>query len=190
MTTRPGHQPRVGFHVQAARIQGVWQLQPEPIIDSRGFFAETYRTSAVEEILGRPYSFAQSNHSRSQANTLRGFRSEPWDKLIYIPRGTALCVVVDPRPDSPTFRQHESFLLGDAPGRRERLLISRGLCNAFYTLTETDYLNDVSKEFDASVRRGFRWDDPALGIEWPCTDPLLSKADRMLPDFESYLSGQ
>lgn len=181
--------PRAHLELLPGRISGVWRFVTHALGDDRGFFCETYRDSVMSPALGRNYRFAQTNHSRSRANTLRGFRSESWDKLVYIPRGTALCVVVDPRKNSPTFRQHETFLVGDPPGGRERILISRGLCNAFYCLTETDYLNDVSAEFDASVRRGFRWNDPSLGIDWPCDSPLISDSDRALPDFETYLAG-
>lgn len=187
--TRQASQHRAGLSVRAGKIAGLWHILPEPIADSRGFFQETFRASLLTETLGRPYHFAQTNHSRSLAGTLRGFRAEPWDKLIYIPRGTCLCAVVDPRPDSPTFRQHETVLMGDPPGSRQRLLVSRGLCNAFYCLTEADYLNDVSAEYDPAVRRGFRWDDKALGIDWPCKAPILSDRDAALPDFETYLSG-
>ncbi|MCB1391302.1 MAG: dTDP-4-dehydrorhamnose 3,5-epimerase family protein [Rhodobacteraceae bacterium] len=182
--------PRVRLNLVPGRIGGTWLLQPEPIEDNRGFFVETYREALVSEALGRPYRFVQTNHSRSRAGTLRGFRSEPWDKLIYIPHGTALCVVVDPRRDSPTFGQHETFLLGDVPGRRDRLLVSRGLCNAFYCLTEADYLNDVSAEFEPTVRRGFRWDDPTLAIDWPDRSPSLSDHDATLPSFADYLAGR
>lgn len=171
-------------------IEGAWLLETDPIEDERGFFLETYRDTMIGAELGRPYRFAQGNHSRSTAGTLRGFRVEPWDKLIYVARGTALCVVVDPRPESPTFRQHTSALLGDAPGQRQRLLVSRGLSNAFYCLTEVDYLNDVSAEYDPDVRLGFRWDDPTLAIEWPSLTPLLSSSDRQLPTLDEMLSNR
>lgn len=181
--------PRAGLGLEPTRIEGLWRFIPDCIEDERGFFLESYRESLMQGVLGRPYRFAQSNHSRSKPNTLRGFRTEPWDKLIYVARGTALLVVVDPRRDSPTFGQHERFLMGDAPGERQRILLSRGLCNAFYCLTETDYLNDVSAEYEPSGRKGFRWDDPALGIDWPCEAPVLSAADRALPDFATFLEG-
>ncbi|WP_292024014.1 dTDP-4-dehydrorhamnose 3,5-epimerase family protein [Maritimibacter sp. UBA3975] len=188
-TTRLDALPRTGMTVEPCGIAGLWRVACEPVSDERGFFLETFRRSLVDPALGRPYQFVQGNHSRSAAGTLRGFRSEPWDKLIYVARGTALIVVVDPRPDSPTFRQHEKVMLGDAPGRRDRLLISQGLANAFYCVTEVDYINDVSQEYEPSVRRGFRWNDPTLGIDWPNRTPILSPADQSLPDFDAYQRG-
>ena len=95
-------------------ISGLALLQNDVFEDKRGFFTESYRADMIEQALGRPYRFAQGNHSRSQARTLRGFRVEPWDKLISVAHGTALIVVADPRPDSPTFGQHWSALIGDA----------------------------------------------------------------------------
>ncbi|MEC7764801.1 MAG: dTDP-4-dehydrorhamnose 3,5-epimerase family protein [Pseudomonadota bacterium] len=180
--------PRVGMSIEPGRIPGVWRLEGQPRDDERGFFVETFRQSLVAPDLGRPYEFAQMNHSRSKARTLRGFRSEPWDKLIYVPRGTALIVAVDSRPDSPTFRQHQSYVIGDAPGTRDHILISRGVSNAFYCFTETDYLNSVSDEYAPSGRRGFTWNDSSLAIDWPDMSPILSEADRNLPSFEDFLT--
>lgn len=123
----------------------------------------------------------QGNHSRSAPHVLRGFHVEPRDKLIYVVRGLATCVIADVRPDSPTFRQTETFLLGDAPGRRDRIFIAAGLANAVYCHSEVDYLNDVSEEFDPRNRSGVRWNDPALGVDWPTDAPILSDADKCQP---------
>jgi dTDP-4-dehydrorhamnose 3,5-epimerase len=181
--------PRTGMGIERGRIEGVWRLVTEPVDDERGFFTETYRGALIEEALGRPFRFAQGNHSRSVAGTLRGFRCEPWDKLVYVAHGTALIVVADPRPASPTFGQHEVFHLGDAPGGRDRILISKGLANAFYCVTEVDYINDVSAEYSPDGRRGFLWNDPELGVDWPTESPILSLADRSLPPFRDFVAG-
>jgi len=168
------------FH---SEIDGLLLVRWEPIGDSRGFFKHTYQHGELAEALGRDPRFRQGNHSRSKSRVLRGFHLEPWDKLIYVPRGRALCVVTDARRDSPTFRKHLSFDLGDQPGRLDRIFISKGLANAFYCHLETDYLNDVSEEFDPSNRRGFVWDDPDINVNWPDKSPLVSDQDRLLPKF-------
>jgi dTDP-4-dehydrorhamnose 3,5-epimerase len=167
--------------VLSTEIAGLFIVQWNVIKDARGFFKHTYQFGELARALGRDPRLRQGNHSRSQPGVLRGFHLEPWDKLIYVPRGHARCVVVDPRPGSPTFGRHLAFELGDEPGRRDRLLISRGLANAFYCYTETDYLNDVSEEFDPSNRLGFIWNDSDLGVEWPTASPLLSEQDMHLP---------
>ena len=163
------------------KLEGVFLIENNVLEDDRGFFLENYKASVLNKRLREPHRFAQSNHSRSQANTLRGFRKEPWNKLIYVVHGTALCVVVDTRPDSETFGQSETFLMGDSPGKRNRLYVPTGVSNAFYCLTEVDYFNDVSGEFEPSGRFGFRWNDPDVAVEWPCEDPVLSDTDKAQP---------
>jgi dTDP-4-dehydrorhamnose 3,5-epimerase len=169
-------------------IEGLLVVEWNVIEDSRGFFKHTYQFGELAAALGRDPRLRQGNHSRSRPGVLRGFHLEPWDKLIYVPHGHAMCVVVDPRPESPTFGRHLAFELGDAPGRRDRLLISKGLANAFYCHTEVDYLNDVSEEFDPSNRRGFLWNDPDLAIDWPIDSPILSPQDMQLPRLRDLLA--
>ena len=132
---------------------------------------------------------ARTTISRSKPGVLRGFRLERWDKLFYVVRGVAFCVVVDPRPDSPTFGRSETFLLGDSPGLRQRLFVAQGLANAFQALEETDYLNEVSEALRPDepprVRVGR---PPELGIEWPILPPILSDTDRLQPTFREMVS--
>ena len=162
-------------------IGGLLVVSWPVLADSRGFFKQTYQLSELSAVLGRDLRMQQGNHSRSMARVLRGFHAEPWDKLVYVIRGVATCVVADPRPDSPTFGHTASFLLGDDPGARNRLFISRGLANAFYCHTEVDYVNDVSEEFVPQAGFGIAWNDPDLAFPWPDTDPTLSEADRRQP---------
>ena len=162
-------------------IQGLFVVDSPLIEDARGFFRETYQLGAIREALGRDVTFRQGNHSRSAPGVLRGFHAEPWDKLVYVVRGTALCVVADVRPESQTFGFARSFLLGDAPGIRSRLLIVEGLANAVQAVTEVDYVNEVSEHFSPTDRRGFAWNDPTLDVAWQVADPILSAADAGLP---------
>lgn len=149
--------------------------------DSRGLFRQTYQAGVLEQVIGRQLRLRQGNHSRSRAGVLRGFHLEPWDKLAYVVRGTALFAVADLQPKSPTFGQTATVLLGDAPGSPARVFVPQGFANAFYCLTEVDYINDVSEEFDPTNRRGVIWNDPTLGVNWPSTDPQLSESDQRLP---------
>jgi dTDP-4-dehydrorhamnose 3,5-epimerase len=162
-------------------IQGLYLVQWTRFPDERGFFKHSYQLHELEEAVGRPVLLRQGNHSRSHPGVLRGFHAEPWDKLIYVVRGRARCVVADVRPDSPTFGTHVAFELGDEPGAYDRIFVEQGLANAFYAYDEVDYLNDVSREFDPSDRNGFAWNDPTLAIEWPTDSPILSEADAHLP---------
>lgn len=175
--------------VQLTAIDGLLVVAWDALLDERGLFKHTYQHSELTQALGREPRLRQGNHSRSHARVLRGFHVEPWDKLIYVPRGLATCVVADVRPDSPTFGRTERFLLGDAPGRLDRVFIHRGLANAFYCHAETDYLNDVSEEFDPAGRGGVAWNDPDLAVTWPDAHPILSDADRRQPTLKTLFPG-
>jgi len=176
--------------VRSTAISGLFIVSWDLVTDDRGFFRQTYQHGEISRAIGRELRMRQGNHSRSAARVLRGFHTEPWDKLIYVVRGLATCAVADVRPDSPTFGRSETFLLGDAPGNRDRIFISRGLANAFYCHAETDYLNDVSEEFDPDNRSGVRWDDPVLNVAWPDRDPILSAADRGQPLLRDLFPGR
>lgn len=167
--------------VHKTSIDGFLIIRWKLFEDGRGFFKQSYQAGEIADALGRAPKLGQGNHSRSRPKVLRGFHREPWDKLVYVVRGTALCAVADTRPDSPTFGKAETILLGDAPGERARLFISQGLANAFYCFSETDYINDVSEEFRPEGRGGVIWNDPTLAIDWPDKDPILSQTDTALP---------
>lgn len=167
--------------VERTSIAGLLVVKWDFFHDERGFFKQTYQHEEVAQALGRDPRLRQGNHSRSRARVLRGFHLEPWDKLIYVPRGLATCVVADVRPDSPTFGQTEKFLLGDSPGQLDRVFIHRGLANAFYCHEESDYLNDVSEEYAPTGRGGVAWNDSDLNVDWPDPSPILSEADQRQP---------
>ncbi len=171
--------------VQRTAIAGLMLITCERVHDERGFFKHTYQHSELADALGREPRLRQGNHSRSHARVLRGFHFEPWDKLIYVPRGLVTCVVADVRPDSPTFGHTARFLLGDSPGQLDRVFIHQGLANAFYCHTETDYLNDVSEEYTPAGRGGVAWNDPHLNVAWPDAHPILSDADRRQPTLQA-----
>ena len=168
--------------VQKSAINGLYIVTWEQLEDPRGFFLQTYQFGEISRVLGRNLRLRQGNHSRSRPRVLRGFHKEMWDKLVYVVRGHALCVVADTRPESPTFGTTLSFALGDPPhGQRVRLFISEGLANAIYCPVETDYLNDVSEEFEPSRRSGVIWNDPTLAVPWPDQQPILSATDSAHP---------
>lgn len=96
-----------------------------------------------------------------------------------------MAAIADIRPDSPTFGEARTFMLGDPPhGERVRLFISEGLANSFCTLGEqpVDYLYDVSDYWRPDVSKpSVAWDDPDLAVDWPLADPILSEADAANP---------
>jgi dTDP-4-dehydrorhamnose 3,5-epimerase len=170
--------------VERTAIDGLLVVRWETREDERGFFRQTYRFGELTEALTREPQLRQGNHSRSQPGVLRGFHAEPWDKFLYVARGTAFAAIADIRPASPTFAHVETFWLGDPPGERLRLFISDGLANSFCTVGDqpVDYLYDVSQEWHAGAdKRSIAWDDPDLAVSWPVPAPTVSEADRVNP---------
>lgn len=168
--------------IEATGIEGLLVVRQPTHHDERGFFRQTYQRFELADALGREPRLVQGNHARSSPGVLRGFHAEPWDKLVYVARGTAFCAVADIRTSSPTFAQVETFQLGDEPGEHVRLFIAEGLANAYCALTEVDYLYDVSVEWHPGLeRRAVAFDDPDLAVDWPVSEPILSAADRRNP---------
>ncbi len=164
-----------------------WLLEPERIADERGFFARTFcrRDFAAR---GLDPAIAQCsvsfNHRRG---TLRGlhFQAAPHEevKLVRVTRGAVWDVIVDLRPESPTFRKHFSIILS-AESRNE-LYIPKGMAHGFQTLEDgTEVFYQISEFYAPESARGYRWDDPTFAIPWPETVTVLSEKDRTLPLFE------
>ena len=167
----------------------------EPVVhgDERGFFVETFRAD-VAAAHGIPAEFVQDNHSRSRRGTLRGihFQTHPGQgKLVRVARGRVFDVVVDLRRGSPTFGQWEGVELDDASGRT--LWIPVGFGHGFLVLSEVaDLVYKCTNYYEAATEAGIRFDDPAVGIEWPrgvellyserdATAPLLADVADSLP---------
>lgn len=153
---------------------GVLLVEPRKHGDHRGFFSETYRKDALAEA-GFDTEFVQDNHSFSAAPyTVRGlhFQLDPFaqDKLVRVTRGAIFDVAVDIRPDSATFGRHVAVELSAQDWRQ--LLVPRGFAHGFQTVTpDCEVLYKVSAYYAHDAERGLRWNDPALGIDWPVSDP-------------------
>jgi dTDP-4-dehydrorhamnose 3,5-epimerase len=167
-------------------LAGAWVLEPERIADERGFFARTYcrRDFAAR---GLDPAIAQCsvsfNHRRG---TLRGlhFQAAPHEevKLVRVTQGAVWDVIVDLRPESPTFRKHFSLVLS-AESRHE-LYIPKGMAHGFQTLEDgTEVFYQISEPYAPESARGYRWDDPAFAIPWPEPVTVISDKDRGLPGF-------
>jgi len=162
--------------VETTAIAGLLVVRWDTHGDDRGFLRQTYQHDELRTALGREVALRQGNHARSGAGVLRGFHAEPWEKLVYVVRGVPFCAIADIRPDSAT------FTVGDPPGERIRLWVGEGLANAYCTLTDLDYLYDVTAEYDPEAdKRAVAWDDPDLAVSWPVETPELSEADRRNP---------
>jgi dTDP-4-dehydrorhamnose 3,5-epimerase len=155
--------------------------------DDRGFFARSF---CVDEFAaqGLPTEFVQQNTSYSaKKGTLRGmhFQTAPHgeDKLIRCLRGAIVDIIIDLRPDSPTYKKFEGFELDDV--NKRQLLVPKGFGHGFQTVSdhvEVTYL--VSAKYTPSAEGGVRWNDPAFGIKWPLEPTDMSDKDRNWPDFK------
>ena len=168
-------------YVMPTTLQGVLLVERPVFGDGRGFFHEVERRATdLGHHLDRHLQHAQWNHSRSQRGVLRGIHVARWNKCVYVVRGDAQSVIVDARPDSPTFGRHESFILGEA--RRAMLFVPAGCGNSFLALSDwVDFVYSVDAEWYADGEYGIAWDDPDLGIAWQVREPSLSDKDQRNP---------
>jgi dTDP-4-dehydrorhamnose 3,5-epimerase len=156
--------------------------------DERGFFARTWCAREFEAA-GLPAHLEQCSVSWNEhRHTLRGmhWQARPHDesKLIRCTRGVIHDVIVDLRPESPTYLAHVAVRLDEDNWRA--LFVPAGVAHGFLTLrdrTEVFYQMDAAYVPDAA--RGVRWNDPALGIEWPAGPAVISPRDATYPDYAS-----
>jgi dTDP-4-dehydrorhamnose 3,5-epimerase len=150
------------------RLEGPILIQPVVHGDERGFLSESYRRERFAE-LGIGEEFVQDNHSRSGIGVLRGMHLQVGDgmaKLVRCPRGAILDVVVDVRRGSPTFGEWEAYRLDDEHLRQ--LYCPIGFAHGFVVLSDTaDVMYKCSSYYDASIERGFAYDDPDVAVAWP-----------------------
>ena len=168
-------------------LPGVFELTQEPVQDARGWFARTYDRDELAEH-GLDLDVAQASLSfNARRGTLRGLHLQrpPHEeaKLVRCLAGAVFDVVVDLRADSPT---HLSWIGVELSAeRRNGIFLPRGLAHGFLTLVdgcELEYL--ISTPYDAGAAAGVRWDDPAVGIEWPFAPEVLSERDACFPDLD------
>jgi dTDP-4-dehydrorhamnose 3,5-epimerase len=165
-----------------SQLAGLVLLQPEAFADERGFFLETFNRAELRA-LGVTADFVQDNHSRSLRDTVRGLHFQSGTgqaKLIRVARGQIWDVAVDIRGASPTFGQWEGFELDDV--EHQQLFVPPGFAHGFCVLSEiADVCYKVDAYYDPKAERGIAWNDPAIGIPWPTTQPILSARDRQNP---------
>jgi dTDP-4-dehydrorhamnose 3,5-epimerase len=163
-------------------IPDVLVVEPKVFGDDRGFFFESFNEKRFAEAIGRKVTFVQDNHSRSARNVLRGLHYQlpnPQGKLVRAVRGEVFDVAVDLRRGSPFFGRWVGEILSDA--NRRQLWIPEGFAHGFLVLSETaDFLYKTTDYWHPEHERCIRWDDPALGVEWPFSQagaPLVSPKD-------------
>jgi dTDP-4-dehydrorhamnose 3,5-epimerase len=173
--------------VTPTEIPDVLLIEPRVHRDGRGFFLETYHEQRYREH-GIPGPFVQDNHSRSIARTLRGLHLQlrrPQAKLIRVTEGEVFDVAVDVRRGSPTFGRWVGFMLTAASFRQ--LYIPPGFAHGFCVLTDyAQFEYKCTALYDPDSEIGVAWNDPALAVAWPITDPILSPRDSRNPTLAEF----
>ncbi len=167
-------------------LPGVHEIQIEPRVDERGFFARSWCQNEFESN-GLEAKLAQCSISFNARNgTLRGmhFQAAPHQetKLVRCTRGAIYDVVIDLRPHSRTFKQWTGIFLTAA--RRNMVYVPHGCGHGFLTLEdETEVFYQISEFYNAESSRGVRWNDSAFQIIWPAEVQVISERDRAYPNF-------
>ena len=167
-------------------------LEPQVFGDERGFFFESFNAKRFAEATGLQRDFVQDNHSRSARGVLRGLhfqRSRPQGKLVRVSRGCVFDVVLDINPDSPTCGQHASAILSD--DNHLQMWVPPGYAHGFCVLSEiADFEYKCTDFYQPQDEGGVLWNDPALAIDWPVSDPKLSDKDRQNPTLQTLLASR
>ena len=168
-------------------LRGAFVIDLEPHADHRGFFARAFDAAEFEQHGMNP-TVRQANLSHNvRAHTLRGMHYQvdpaPEAKTVRCVRGALYDVIVDMRPDSPTYLQWFGVELSAENGRA--LYVPEHFAHGMLTLTDDTLAHyNVSAPYTPGVERGVRYDDPAVGIEWPADPAVISEKDAAWPHLE------
>ena len=175
----------------ATALEGVYVIEPEQLKDHRGFFARTWCQREFDQH-GLETELVQCSISfNEKSGTLRGmhYQTAPFQevKVVRCTMGSIVDVIIDLRPDSPSFKMHFAIML--SAQNRKMLYIPKGFAHGFQTLEDHSEIFYQMNQFYASeCARGIRWDDPAFGIRWPMDNPIMHERDRTYADFrEEYV---
>jgi len=163
-------------------LPGCRVIEPAVFEDERGFFFEAWNAQASAQH-GLPATFVQSNVAGSERGVLRGLHYQwpnPQGKLVGVLEGEVYDVAVDVRRGSPTFGRWTAVVLSAA--NRRQMWIPEGFAHGYVVLSERALFSYLcTAPYDRTADAAIRWDDPALAIDWPVTDPRLSPKDRGAP---------
>ena len=168
-------------------LKGAFEIEVQKIDDERGFFGRLWCEKELKAH-GLNTNIVQSNVSLSKnKGTLRGmhFQRNPFQetKLVRCTKGAVYDVIIDLRPDSPTFKKWHGVKLSEE--KHNMIYVPENFAHGFLTLedhSEVYYL--VTQFYNKDMEAGLRWDDPAFGIDWPEIVREISVKDNKHPDFD------
>ncbi|KUL55436.1 dTDP-4-dehydrorhamnose 3,5-epimerase [Streptomyces sp. NRRL F-4489] len=175
---------------EVPEIAGAFLFEPTPYADERGFFCRTFDADAIRAVGLDPNAFVQDSVSRSVRGVLRGLhlRSGAGEaKLVRCSYGKIFDVVVDLRPDSPTYLAVAFFELSGET--QTTVYIPAGCAHGFQALTGTaDTSYRIDRPHDPAEDVTIAHDDPELAIPWPLPVTSLSRRDRKATGLAEYLN--
>jgi len=163
------------------KIKGAYIIEPELLIDERGFFARSFCKEEFQRF-GLETGIVQCNISyNKKKGTLRGmhYQIPPFEeaKFVTCTKGSIYDVVVDLREDSPTYYQYVATELSEK--NFKMMYVPRGCAHGFLTLEDDTFVYyQMTGLFHPEYSRGLRWDDPAIGINWPVPPTIISEKDQ------------
>ena len=183
------------MHLVATQIPDVVILEPNVFGDDRGFFFESFNERRFAQLLGagsENLRFVQDNHSKSVRQVLRGLHyqiQQPQGKLVRVIAGEVFDVAVDIRKNSATFGRWVGATL--SADNKRQMWVPPGFAHGFVVTSESaEFLYKTTDYWAPEYERCIRWNDPAIGIDWPIdTPPLLSAKDangKLLADAEVF----
>jgi dTDP-4-dehydrorhamnose 3,5-epimerase len=163
-------------------LPGCVVIEPQVHGDARGFFYESFNAARFAEA-GLDLAFVQANVSRSAEGVLRGLHYQwpnPQGKLVSVLEGEVYDVAVDIRAGSPTFGQWAAAIL--SAGNKRHFWVPEGFAHGFAVLSEhATFTYQCTALYDRDADTAIRWNDGAIGIDWPLAEPTLSARDAAAP---------
>lgn len=167
-------------------LAGAYIIDPDRLEDERGFFARTFCAREFRE-RGLDPCIAQCNVSFNRTRaTFRGmhYQDAPFEeaKLVRCTAGAIFDVIVDLRPESPTYKRHIGVELTAANQRM--LYVPKRFAHGFQTLQDsTEVFYQMSAFYAPGSANGFRWDDPTFAIRLPLQVSIISERDAAYPRY-------
>ncbi|MGC2596013.1 MAG: dTDP-4-dehydrorhamnose 3,5-epimerase [Rhabdochlamydiaceae bacterium] len=167
-------------------LNGAYLIETEPIEDERGFFARTFCREEFQQKGLNPHLEQCSVSFNHKKGTVRGmhFQKKPHAevKLVRCTQGKIYDVIIDLRPESPTYKKWEGVILSSQ--NRQMLYIPEGFAHGFQTLDDnTEVFYQISSLFVPEHACGVRWNDLAFGIVWPVSVGVISLKDQQYADY-------
>jgi dTDP-4-dehydrorhamnose 3,5-epimerase len=177
--------------INITNIQGVYLIKPKIFKDDRGVFFESFNKEIFDIKVDSKINFVQDNQSLSSKGVLRGlhFQNPPHAqaKLVSVVKGSVIDVVVDLRKESKTYGNYILEELSEY--NNHQLFVPKGMAHGFLTLEDnTIFSYKCSDFYHKESEDSILWNDPALNIKWPNSNPILSEKDENAKKFSSFVS--